>query len=321
MISALPSVLAAAACALCACSTSLAQQWPQRPVKVVVGYTPGGNTDAIARVTAERLSSGFGQRFLVENRGGASGAIGAELVAKAPADGYTLCVCTLSQLAPVPLTQKVPYDPLKDFAPIANIGANAFVITVGASVPVNSLKEFIEYARARPNALNYGSGGTGNITHLSGALFLSRAGAEMTHVPYKGGVRAIAVLSEQVQMYMAMKAEVLTHARSGKLKLLGVTGERRDPLLPDVPAVAELFPGFRAVTWNGLLATAGTPVPVIERIAQEMQKAMKDPSFLEQLARIGVDPVPGTTAEFAETIRSDHALWRGVIESGGILVE
>ena len=143
----------------------------------------------------------------------------------------------------------------------------------------------------------------------------------MTHVPYKGGVRAIAVLSEQVQMYMAMKSEVLTHARGGKLKLLGVTGERRDPLLPDVPTVAELFPGFRAVTWNGLLATAGTPAPVIERIAQEMQRAMKDPKFLERLSRIGVDPVPGTPAEFADTIRSDHALWRDVIQLSGILVE
>ena len=307
----------------CALATSAAaQDWPAKPVRVVVPYAPGGNTDQIARLTAERLTAALGQQFIVDNRAGAGGAIAADYVAKQPADGYTLFVGALSQFGPVPLTQKVGYDPIKDFTPISNIGANGFVIAVNAGVPVGNLKEFIEYVKARPGQLNYGSGGAGSLTHLAAALFLQRAGLNMVHVPYKGGAPALAdTIGGQVQMYAGSPSELIAHAKGGKLKLLGITAERRNAALPDVPAIAELYPGFKAETWNGLLAPAGLPRPVVDRLAQEMQKAMKDPAFLDRLAKMGLDPVPTTPAEFGASIRSEYAMWRDVIKAAGLAVE
>ncbi len=308
------------ACALA--TTAAAQDWPAKPVRVVVPYAPGGNTDQIARLTAERLTAALGQQFIVDNRAGAGGAIAADYVAKQPADGYTLFVGALSQFGPVPLTQKVGYDPIKDFTPISNIGANGFVIAVNAGVPVGNLKEFIEYVKARPGQLNYGSGGAGSLTHLAAALFLQRAGLNMVHVPYKGGAPALAdTIGGQVQMYAGSPSELIAHAKGGKLKLLGITAERRNAALPDVPAIAELYPGFKAETWNGLLAPAGLPRPVVDRLAQEMQKAMKDPAFLDRLAKMGLDPVPTTPAEFGASIRSEYAMWRDVIKAAGLAVE
>jgi len=308
------------ACALA--TTAAAQDWPAKPVRVVVPYAPGGNTDQIARLTAERLTAALGQQFIVDNRAGAGGAIAADYVAKQPADGYTLFVGALSQFGPVPLTRKVGYDPIKDFTPISNIGANGFVIAVNAGVPVGNLKEFIEYVKARPGQLNYGSGGAGSLTHLAAALFLQRAGLNMVHVPYKGGAPALAdTIGGQVQMYAGSPSELIAHAKGGKLKLLGITAERRNAALPDVPAIAELYPGFKAETWNGLLAPAGLPRPVVDRLAQEMQKAMKDPAFLDRLAKMGLDPVPTTPAEFGASIRSEYAMWRDVIKAAGLAVE
>jgi tripartite-type tricarboxylate transporter receptor subunit TctC len=299
-----------------------AQGWPQKRVKIVVPYAPGGNTDAIARLAAERLTAAFGQQFIVENRAGAGGAIAADFVAKQPADGYTLFVAALSQFGPVPLTQKVAYDPLKDFTAIANIAANGFVIAVNAGLPVNNLKEFVEYVKARPGKLNYGSGGAGSLTHLAAALFLQRAGMNMVHVPYKGGAPALAdTIAGQVQMYAGSPSELIAHAKGGKLKLLGITSDRRNAQLPDVPTIAELYPGFNALTWNGLLAPANLPAPLVERLSQEMQKALKDPAFLDRLAKLGLDPVPTTPASFADGIRTEYVMWRDVIKAAGISVE
>ncbi len=315
-------IASAALIAVLFAGSALAQAWPQRPVKIVVPYAPGGNTDAIARLTAERLSAVMGQQFIVENRAGAGGAIAAEFVAKSPADGYTLFVAALSQFGPVPLTQKVNYDPLKDFAPVSNIGANAFVIAVSNNVPVTTLKEFVDYVKARPNTLNYGSGGSGSLTHLAGALFLNRAGIQMTHVPYKGGAPALAdLLGGQVQMYAGSPSELIGHAKSGKVRLLGISSPKRNAQLPDVQAIAELYPTFSALTWNGLVAPAGTPPAVIDRLSQEMLKAMRDPAFLDRLSKIGVDPVVTTPAEFSESIRADYAMWREVIKATGLSVE
>ncbi len=315
-------IAAAAGMLLGLAAPALAQGWPQKPVKIVVPYAPGGNTDAIARLTAERLTGAFGQQFIVENRAGAGGAIAADYVARSAPDGYTLFMGTLSQIGPVPLTQKVSYDPLKDFAAISNIGANGFVIAVNASLPVNNLKEFVEYAKARPGQLNYGSGGPGSLTHLAAALFLQRAGINMVHVPYKGGAPALAdTIAGQVQMYAGSPSELIAHAKGGKLKLLGITSDRRNAQLPDVPAIAELYPGFKAVTWNGLLAPANLPKPVVDRLAQEMQKTMKDPAFLDRLAKMGLDPVPTTPAEFAAEMKNEYAMWRDVIKAAGISVE
>lgn len=312
---------AIAACALIPLSTH-AQEWPQRPVKMIVPFAAGGNTDTIARIVAERLSNAFGQQFVVENRVGAGGAIAAEFVAKAPADGYTLLVAAAPQIAIVPFMQKVSYDPVKDFAPVSNIGTNPFVLGVHISVPANSVKEFVDYVKSRPGEVNYSSGGNGSIGHLSGALFASRAGLKMTHIPYKGGAPAIAdLVAGQVHMYFGNISELIQHSQSGKIKLLGISSEKRAPQLPDVPAIAETFPGFRTLTWNGLLAPSGTPRPIVERLSGEVQKAVRDPVVIDRLTKIGVDPLGSTPAEFARNIKADIALWRGAITAAGIKIE
>jgi len=299
-----------------------AQAWPQRPVRVIVPYAPGGNTDAIARVTAERLTTALGQQFVVENRGGAGGATAAEFVARSAPDGHTLFVAALSQFGPVPLTQKVNFDPLTDFTPIANIGANGFVIAVNPSLPVKDLKEFTEYVKARPGKLNYGTGGTGSMTHLAPLLFLKKAGLDMVHVPYKGGAPALAdTLSGQVQMYAGSPSELLQHAAAGKIRLLGITSAKRNAQLPNVPAISEVYPGFKAETWNGLVGPAGLPAAIVERLAGEMARLMKDAAFLDRLAKLGLDPVPTTPASFAADIRAEHAVWRDLIKSSGVVVE
>jgi tripartite-type tricarboxylate transporter receptor subunit TctC len=296
-----------------------AQDWPQKPVRIVVPFAAGGNTDTIARIVAERLAAVFGQQFVVENRVGAGGAIAAEFVAKAPPDGYTLFVAAVSQIAIVPYIQKVQYDPVKDFAPISNIGTNPFVLGIHVSLPVKNLAEFVDYARANPGRLNFASGGNGSIGHLSGALFAARAGLEMTHVPYRGGAPAVAdLVAGQVHMYFGNASELIQHSRGGKIRLLGVSSERRAPQLPDVPAIAETYPGFRTLTWNALFAPAGTPKPVIERIAAEVQKAVRDPAIAERLVKIGVDPLGSTPAELAATVQADTAQWREVIRTANI---
>jgi tripartite-type tricarboxylate transporter receptor subunit TctC len=303
-------------------TTAAAQQWPQRVVKIVVPYSPGGNADTMGRITAQWLTAAIGQQFIVDNRAGAGGAIGADFVAKSPPDGYTLCVCALSQLAAVPLTQKVAYDPLKDFAPVANIGANGFVITVTAKLPVTTLQEFVTYVKARPGKLNYGSGGNGSLTQLSAALFLHHVGLDMTHVPYKGGAQPLTeTIAGQLEMYSASPSEVLPHLGTGTIKLLGISSDKRIPQLPDVPAIAEFYPGFRAVTWNGLFAPAGTPAAIVLRLADAVQQALKDPAFLDRLEKMGVEPVPTTPASFTAEIKGEYAMWRDVIKSAGLLVE
>lgn len=299
-----------------------ADDWPQRLVKVVVPYAPGGNADTMGRLTAQALSQGIGQQFVVENRPGAGGAIGTEVVAKAAPDGYTLCVCALSQMAPVPLTQKVGYDPLKDFVPIAEIGANGFVITVSPAVPTPTLGAFIDYVKARPGRLNYASGGNGTLTQLSAVLFMKRAGLDMTHVPYKGGSQTITeTMADHVQMYSSSPSEVIPFVGTGRLQLLGISSEARIKQLPDVPAIAEIFPGFRAVTWNGLFAPSGTPAPIVARLAGAIAKAMQDPELIERMRNIGVEPTPGTPAQFAETLRADYALWREVVAEAGVTAD
>jgi tripartite-type tricarboxylate transporter receptor subunit TctC len=313
---------AAAAAVVVAAAPAHADSWPQHPVKVIVPFAPGGNADTIGRLTAQVLATTIGEQFVVENRAGAAGAIGAETVAKAAPDGYMLCVCSLSQMAPVPLTHKVAYDPLKDFVPIAEIGANGFVITVSPAVPTPSLREFIDYVKARPGHLNYASGGNGTLTQLSAVLFLKQAGLTMTHVPYKGGSQTITeTMADHVQMYSASPSEVIPFVGTGKLRLLGISSDKRIPQLPDVPAIAELYPGFHAVTWNGLFAPAGTPAPIVDKLAAALAKAMQDPGFTGRLQTLGIEPTASTPASFAKTLAADYALWRKVIEDAGITAE
>ena len=290
-----------------------------RPVRIVIPFPPGGNSDAIGRLAAERLSTAIGGTFLADNRPGAAGMLAAESVARAAPDGYTLLLGTSSQISTAPYTNRIKFDPVKDFVPISIVGANPFVITVGNAVPARTLEEFIEHLRANPGRLNYGSGGTGTVTHLSGALFLQRAGVTMTHVPYKGGGPALAdVMGGQIQMYSASPSEVIAHVGGGKLRLLGISSPQRAKYLPDVPAIAEVLPGHSAFTWNGLFAPARTPPAIVARLAEEIQKAQRDPAFTGRLEKMGVDPVLHTPAEFAAQIEREMTMWKEVIDAAGI---
>jgi len=295
-----------------------AQSYPERPVHVIVPFVAGGNTDNQARIVSERLHESLGQPFVVENKVGAGGAIAAEYVAKAPRDGYTLFFAASPQFS-LPLVQKVNFDPYKDFAPISIVGTNPFVLGVHISVPATTLKEFVDYVKTRPGQLNFASAGAGTTTHLTAALFLARAGLKMTHVPYKGGAQAVAdLVGGQVQMYFGNASELIQHSQSGKIRLLGVSSAKRTPQLADVPAIAESYPGFSTGTWNGYLAPIGTPQPVIERLAQAIATAVREPATVERLRKIGVEPLGNTPAQFAELLQREAPIWRDAVKAAGI---
>jgi len=294
-------------------------EWPQKPVKVVVPFPPGGVTDSIARITADWLSQRLGQTFIPENRPGASGAIAAEYVARAEPDGYTLFSAASPQLAVVPHVQKINYDPVKDFAPISIVGTNPFALGCNAKVPSNSLKELVQYAKARPGELSFASPGVGSIGHLTMALFLARAGLKMEAVIYKGGGPAIAdTVAGHVPCYFGNLNEIIPHA-GGKLKVFAVSGDKRAKQLPDVPTVAEQgYPGFRTLTWNGYVAPGGTPREIVARVAREIAAACKDATFTGRLNKIGVDPVCSTPGEFVQAIREDLATWKEAVQAAGM---
>jgi len=300
-----------------------AQDWPQRPSRVIVPFTAGGNTDSIARLGAEWLAQRLGQPVLVENRPGANGSIAAEFVMRAPADGYTMLMATPSQLAILPAMTMTPYDSLKDFAPISIVGVNPFALAVHNSVPAKSLKEFVALVKARPGEIAFASAGNGAVSHLTMALFIARAGLSMNHIPYKGGSVAVTeVLGGHVPAYFGNLAEIVPQARAGKLRALAVSSEKRARQLPDVPTVAEQgFPGFQTNTWNGFVAPAKTPAAVINRVAGEIALAARDPKFIQALDQIGVDPVGNTPAEFAKVIEASIKLWAEAVKLSGAKVE
>ncbi|HEY1288653.1 MAG TPA: tripartite tricarboxylate transporter substrate-binding protein [Burkholderiales bacterium] len=301
-------------------SASLAQSWPQKPVKVVVPFPPGGVTDSIARITADWLTQRLGQPVIAENRPGASGAIAAELVARADADGYTLLSASTPQLAIVPHVQKISYDPIRDFAPISIVGTNPFALGCNQKLAATSLRQLVEYAKAHPGELSYASPGLGSVGHLTMELFLARAGLKMEAVLYKGGGPAMAdVVAGHVPCYFGNLNEILPHAGGGKINVLAVSGEARAPQLPQVPTVAEQgYPGFRTVTWNGYVAPGATPKAIVERLAREIAAGCKDAVFTGRLEKIGVDPVCGTPAEFQRAVRDDLALWKEAVQAAGL---
>jgi tripartite-type tricarboxylate transporter receptor subunit TctC len=313
----------AAALLFLSASAALAQAWPQKLVKIVVPFAAGGNTDGIARVIAERLTAVLGQQVLVENRAGANGAIAAEFVARAAPDGYTLLMAAMPLVAVLPAVARQSYDPVKDFVAISNVGSNPFVLGVHKSVPANNVREFVAYVRANPGKTNYASGGSGSVSHLSAALFVKRAGLEMTHVSYKGGAPAVAdLLGGQVQMYFGNLSELAPHAAGGNLRIIGVSSEKRASQLPDVPTIAESgFPGFRTLTWNGLMAPAGTPPAIVSRLSLEVGKITATPAVAQRLVQLGVDPIGSTPQEFADTIRADIALWADAVKAANLKIE
>jgi tripartite-type tricarboxylate transporter receptor subunit TctC len=306
-----------AALAAVAISAS-AQTWPQRPVTIVVPYGPGGNSDLIARLAAAHLAPALGQPVVVENRPGAAGLVAAKYVAEAKADGYTLLMGTASQLVTAPfINTNIPIDPVKSFDPVVKIGDNAFILAVRPQLAVNNLSEFVAYAKN--NKATYGSGGIGGITHLASYLFARNAGVEMLHVPYKGGAAAVTdLVGGQIDLYSASPSEIMSLASSGKVKLLGISSKKRLDRLPNVPTIAETFPGHEVQSWNGLLAPAGTPRAVLDRIAAETVKMRGDANASKKLEEAGITPVYLTRQAFAAEIRQQTAMWGPVLKNSGI---
>jgi tripartite-type tricarboxylate transporter receptor subunit TctC len=297
------------------------QGWPDKAVRIIVPFAPGGSSDGIARIIAQSLSDTYGPHFIVENRPGAGGALAAESVARSPPDGYMLLLAALPQIAIVPAMTKAPYDPVRDFAPISNIGTNPFVLVVHPSMPVNNVAEFIAYVQGQPNKLSYVASGVGSLAHLSMALFLKRAGLEMIPVTYKGGGAAplTDLIAGHVPAYFTTLSDVLPHRASGVLRPLAVSSETRVPRLPDVPTMIESgFPGFKTLTWNGLMAPAGLPKHIIEQIANDVARAVKDPKVADRLVSNGVDPLGNSPEEFAAQIASDIAFWAEAVKIAGV---
>jgi len=301
-------------------SSGQAQTWPQRPIKIIVPFAAGGNTDGIARMIAQPLSDAFGEPAVVENRPGAAGALATEAVARAPADGHMLLMATPTQFSILPATGKASYDPLKDFSPISVVGTNPYVLAIHPSIPATTLKEFVDYVRQQPNKINYSAPVFGGLSHLTMVLFLKRAGIEMIPVGYKGGSAPMTdLLGGHVPVYFALLSDVLPHATSGAVRLLAVSSERRVAALPNVPTVSEAgYPGFKALTWNGLVAPAGTPADVVGRIAQEVARAVRDPKHIERLAGFGVDPLGNRPEEFSAMIAADLTQWGEAVKIAGI---
>ncbi|MDT3684154.1 MAG: tripartite tricarboxylate transporter substrate binding protein [Pseudorhodoplanes sp.] len=301
-------------------STALAQDWPQRPVTIIVPFAAGGNTDGIARITAQRLTETLGGQFVVENRPGAGGALAAETVAKSPPDGYTLLIAALPVMAIVPAINKVRYDAQKNFTPITNIATNPFVLVVNKDVPVKTLKEFIAYVKARDGQLTYGSAGIGSLNHLSMALFLKKAGIEMTHVPYKGNAPALSdVVAGHVPAMFSNFSDALPQANAGHVRMLALSSKERSPLAKDLPTVAESgFPDFNILTWNGLMAPSDTPKPIVDKIAGVVAAAIKDPKFSARLSEFGVDPLGSSPEEYRTMLAKDVATWADVVNIAGV---
>ncbi len=297
------------------------EQWPTKPVRMVVPFPPGGNTDRVARMFAARLSAEFGQQFIVDNRAGAGGTIGSEIVARANPDGYTLAVVP-SSFAINAALYKLPYDPVKGIAPISRIITGPLILTVHPSVKAANLKEFIELARAKPGALNFGSTGSGTNIHLAGALFQQMTQTNMVHVPYKGQAAAITdLLAGRIQLMFTGAFTMLPHIKAGKLRGIAVTSEQRSAVLPDLPAVSELLPGYSADFWIGMWAPAGTRKEIVSRLNQEIARFLNQSDVQEWLRIDGSDPAHSTPEEFTRVIAREIATWSKVVKAGNIKVD
>jgi tripartite-type tricarboxylate transporter receptor subunit TctC len=314
------AIAAFAAAIGCIGGEAQAQIWPQRPVRIIVPYAAGGNSDGMARIVAQRLTEAFGQTFVVENRLGANGAIAAEAVARSAGDGYTLLWGVTPPITINPALTHVNYDPIKDFAPISAVGTNAFVLLVNKDVPPRNVAEFVAYVRAQPTRLAYAEGSAGSLTHLAMALFLKRAGLDMTNVSYRGNAPALTdVVAGHLPTMLSNISDAMPQAAAGSVRLLAVSSKARAPQLPDVPTIAESgFPGYDVLTWNGLVAPAATPKEIVDKIAAEIARAVKDPQFVARLDQYGADPLGNTPEEFGAMIAAETALWADTVKSLGL---
>jgi tripartite-type tricarboxylate transporter receptor subunit TctC len=318
------AVLAAALAVPRAHAQTSPQTWPQKPVRVLVGFAAGGNIDNLARVTCARLSEVFGQQFVVENRVGAMGTLAAHDVVRAAADGHSFFWAGTGTVSIFPAMGKPPYDLWRDLAPVSLIGTSPQVLIVNGKLPIKTLQEFVAYVKARPKELPYaGGGGPGSVSNLLMALFLKRAGLEMNAVSYRGTAPALTdIIGGHVPAMFIPLPEALPQASVGAVRMLALSDDRRASQAKDVPTIAEQgFPGFRGVSWNGMMAPAATPKPIIDRVAAEFIKATKDPQFIAQLDKYGAAPLGLTPEEFATFLREDIALWSEAVKIAGVTLD
>jgi tripartite-type tricarboxylate transporter receptor subunit TctC len=317
------TLAAVAAALLAAPFGAAAQEYPTRAVTVIVPQAPGGTNDIVARVVGEALSRSLGQPFVIENRPGAGGNIGTQAAARAKPDGYTLLVTISSSQAINPaLYKKVPFDPVKDFAPITLLGSVPNVLVANTEFPPNTLPELIALAKAKPGELKYASAGNGTLNHLLGEMLKTSAGIDLVHVPYKGVAPAVTdVLGGFVNMGFASLPSVVSHLRNGKLKAFGVSTAQRSPTLPDVPAIGETVPDYAGDLWVGLFAVAGTPKDIIAKLHAETVKALGTPAVREKLETQGVEVATSTPEELAAKLQADLALWAKVVKESGATVD
>jgi tripartite-type tricarboxylate transporter receptor subunit TctC len=316
-----PGIRSAAAAALIVCGAGVAgaADWPTKPIRLLVGFAPGGGTDTTARAISQKLTTALGQQVIVDNRPGVSGNIAAEITANAVPDGYTLLLSSIAALAiNSSLMKKMPFDPIRDLAPVTRAADSTNFLVVHPSVPAKSVKELIALAKAKP--LNCGSSGIGGAGHLALELFNLQAGTKIVHVPYKGGGPAIVdLLAGNINLIFATGASSINHVKAGKIRALAVTTAKRSALAPELPTVAEAaLPGFEANNWNGFVVPAKTPRPIIDRLNKELRAALLQPDVKEFLFNQGLDAAPGTPEEFGAYIKSETAKWAKVIKVAGI---
>ncbi len=303
-------------------STAVAQAYPDKPVRVIVVFPPGGSNDVVARIVFQKMSDMVGEQFVIENRGGAAGSIGSDVVAKSPADGYTIMVQSATHVANPHLYQKLPYDALKDFVGITTLARQVGILVVHPSLPARSVKEFIALAKAHPGEINYGSAGNGSFVHLTMALFAAMAKVKMVHVPYRGGGPAgNALVAGETQAMIATIGSVFPHLKAKRFRPLGVTSDKRTTQLPDVPAIAETVPGYEFTAWVGCFAPAGTPKPIVERLNAELKKALADPGVASKLSAQTLDPMHMTPEQFAERLKSDYDKYATVVKLSGARID
>ena len=302
---------------------ALAQSYPAKPVRIVVPYPPGGPNDIVARTVGQKLSEQLGQPVIVDNKPGASGNIGAESVAKSPADGYTLLLLTTGHTINPSLYPKLGYDLEKDLAPVTQLTAGPMVVVANPSLPAKNIKELISLAKAKPGSLNFGSAGNGSSTHLAPELFSSMAGIKMNHIPYKGSAPALTdLMAGQIQVAFDFMISAMPHVKSGKIKALAVTSTTRSPAAPDLPTVAESgVPGFEVIGWNGLVVPARTPKDAVAKLNAELKKALDQPDTKERFAAQGFSATWTTPEKFGAYIESEHAKWAKVVKDSGAKID
>lgn len=303
-------------------ATPAEQAYPTRPIRAISGFPPGSSVDVVGRFLCTRLSDRLGQQIVIDNRPGASGTIGADIAARSAPDGYTLYIMTSSQIMSVPIFKKLPYDPVKSFTAISPIGNGPLMLVGHPSFAPKTVKELIELAKSKPEALSYSSAGNGSINHYAGALFANAVSAKMLHVPHKGGAPAFfAVMGGEVNLMFATLPLSLTQIRAGKVKAYGITATKRSPLVPNVAPIAETVPGYEAITWWSITAPAGLPAPVLKRLNTEIVAILNQPESAQRLSAEGAEPWPLSSEAFTKVLQAELEKWTRVAREIGIRTE